>query len=159
MSGPRIAPTRKIGLLIQQILVSHHLELLLPSADYVVRILDGRIDTQGTPSELRANGELDGLIAMEEAEAHKEEPVTADETVDSEVKAAEGEDESKAKKEKKPAKKFVQGPSRHSPGPVGMTLTPCRRGAPRGSCQVEDVQAVHCCRYNHHLGLYHHHAW
>lgn len=94
------------------------MELLLPSADYVVRILDGRVDTQGTPSDLRANGELDGLIAMEEAEAHKEEPVTADETVDAEVKAAEGEEEPKAKKEKKPAKKFVQGQCKSPQTPV-----------------------------------------
>lgn len=90
-----------------QILVSHHVELLLPSADFLIRILDGRLDAQGTPAELRAAGELDGLMALEEAEVAKEEPATSMEQVDEEVVAIEG-DEKKERK-KGPGRKLVQG--------------------------------------------------
>lgn len=88
-------------------MVSHHVELLLPSADYFVRILDGRIDLQGTPDELRAAGELDGLVAIEEAEAAKTEPVTTQEDVEQEVAAVDG--EPKKEKKKGPGKKLIQG--------------------------------------------------
>ncbi|WVF67988.1 hypothetical protein IAT40_002750 [Kwoniella sp. CBS 6097] len=90
------------------ILVSHHVELLLPSSDYLTRILDGRIDAQGTPDELRKAGELDGLVALEEAEVHKTEPVTAVEEVQDEAEAV---DEKKPKK-KGPGKKLVQDEER-----------------------------------------------
>ncbi|WWD20615.1 hypothetical protein CI109_105091 [Kwoniella shandongensis] len=94
------------------ILVSHHVELLLPSSKYIVRIVDGRIDAQGTPDELRANGELDGLVAIEEAEAHAAEPVTADDEADKEAQATEEGDEKKPKKTKGPGKKLVQDEER-----------------------------------------------
>ncbi|WVQ85985.1 hypothetical protein IAT38_008153 [Cryptococcus sp. DSM 104549] len=96
------------------ILVSHHVELLLPSSDYLIRILDGRIDAQGTPDELRESGELDGLVAMEEAELHKEEEAKG-EAAEEEVKAVEGEENGETvKKEKKkgPGKKLVQDEER-----------------------------------------------
>ncbi|KAK8850432.1 hypothetical protein IAR55_004350 [Kwoniella newhampshirensis] len=93
------------------ILVSHHVELLLPSSDYLVRVVDGRIDAQGTPDELRAKGELDGLVAMETAEARQEEPVTADAEVDQEVQVAEQTEEKKPKK-KGPGKKLVHDEER-----------------------------------------------
>lgn len=97
-----------------QILVSHHLELLLPSAHYILRLLDGRVDAQGRPAELRQSGELDGLVALEEAEIKHEEAITASEAVDGEAEAVDGQgegdgDRKKAKKERGPAKKFVQG--------------------------------------------------
>lgn len=104
-----------------QILVSHHVELLLPSANYIVRILDGRIDAQGTPEDLQARGELDGLVISEETEVAKAEPIVSDEIVEKEVKAVEdgvnGEngENGEAKKEKKkkgPGKKYVQDEER-----------------------------------------------
>ena len=55
-----------------QILVTHHVELVLPGANYLVRMLDGRIDTQGTIKDLRASGVLDDIAQVEEIEAHKE---------------------------------------------------------------------------------------
>jgi ABC-type multidrug transport system ATPase subunit len=95
---------------MSQILVSHHLELLLPSANYIVRLLDGRIDAQGTPAELREHGELEGLVAMEESEVQREETVTASEAVEGEGEGSKGK-EQKPKTERGPAKKFVQGES------------------------------------------------
>ena len=59
--------------MFSQILVTHHVELVLPGAHYLVRMLDGRIDTQGTVSELRESGVLDDIAQVEEIEAHKEE--------------------------------------------------------------------------------------
>ncbi|KAH8810160.1 hypothetical protein DL96DRAFT_1716877 [Flagelloscypha sp. PMI_526] len=43
------------------ILVTHHVELVLPAATFFVRMLDGRIDAQGTVSELRTRGLLDEM--------------------------------------------------------------------------------------------------
>lgn len=84
--------------------------MLLPSTDYLVRILDGRVDAQGTPDQLRASGELEGLIAVEEAEAAKDEPITASETVGEEVEVVE-EAEKKSVKKRGPGKKLIQGES------------------------------------------------
>ncbi|KAF9007209.1 multidrug resistance-associated ABC transporter [Cyathus striatus] len=55
------------------ILVTHHVELVLPGAYYLVRMLDGRIDTQGIVAELRAKGVLDDIAHDAEVEAQKEE--------------------------------------------------------------------------------------
>jgi hypothetical protein len=82
----------------------------LPITDHIVRILDGKIDAQGSPADLRAAGELDGLIAVEEAEVAAEEPVTSDDKQDQEVAVVEEEGgDKKAKKAKGPGKKLVQG--------------------------------------------------
>ncbi|EIW69963.1 hypothetical protein TREMEDRAFT_38635 [Tremella mesenterica DSM 1558] len=94
------------------IIVSHHVELLLPTADYIIRMLDGRIDVQGTPADLKAAGDLNGLIALEQAEATKEEPVTTDETVEKEIEVVEGDEPRKAVKTKGPGKKLVQDEER-----------------------------------------------
>ena len=53
-----------------QVLVTHHVELVIPGAHYLVRMLDGRIDTQGTVKDLRARGVLEPVtedsIAVEQ---------------------------------------------------------------------------------------------
>ncbi|KAF8996876.1 hypothetical protein BDQ17DRAFT_1391964 [Cyathus striatus] len=57
------------------ILVTHHVELVLPGAYYLVRMLDGRIDTQGTTAELRLRGVLDDIshdVDADTAEKGKE---------------------------------------------------------------------------------------
>ncbi|CAK9786601.1 putative ATP-binding cassette transporter protein YOR1 [Cutaneotrichosporon oleaginosum] len=90
------------------ILVSHHLDLLLPTADYIVRILDGRVDCQGTPKELQDSGELDGVVAIEDATAATKEPVTPDEPEEEEEKLLAKQD---AKKDG-PARKLVKDEER-----------------------------------------------
>ncbi|OCF78519.1 ATP-binding cassette transporter [Kwoniella mangroviensis CBS 8886] len=92
------------------ILVSHHVELLLPSSDYLIRILDGRIDAQGTPDELRTAGELEGLVALEEAEVTKSEAIVAKEEVEEEVETVDAAE--KKVKKKGPGKKLVQDEER-----------------------------------------------
>lgn len=103
--------TSKLLADVLQVLVSHHVELLLPSTDYLVRILDGRVDIQGTIQDLRERGDLDGMVALEEAELHKEEDRGKGKSQEEEV--VEGEDadvqEIKKGKNKGPGKKLIQG--------------------------------------------------
>ena len=51
---------------------------MLPGAYYLVRMLDGRIDTQGTVKELRDQGVLKGIEQDAAVETHKEELVVAE---------------------------------------------------------------------------------
>jgi hypothetical protein len=71
-------------------------------------MLDGRIDTQGNVSELRAHGVLDDITHESEVEVHKEEQKAAAEESTKEEVADAGEDaavvEEAKKKEKKPRK-------------------------------------------------------
>ncbi|KAF9471237.1 hypothetical protein BDN70DRAFT_939094 [Pholiota conissans] len=75
------------------VLVIHHIDLVLPGAYYLVRILDGRIDTQGTVKDLRAKGALEGaeqdasIDAYKEKEGASEEP-SIDETMPEALKSA-----------------------------------------------------------------------
>jgi ABC-type sulfate/molybdate transport systems ATPase subunit len=48
------------------VLVTHHIDLVLPLAGYVVRMRDGRIDAQGTPGELRSRGLMEEIIQSED---------------------------------------------------------------------------------------------
>ncbi|KAF8529350.1 multidrug resistance-associated ABC transporter [Gautieria morchelliformis] len=43
------------------VLVTHNVELVLPGAYYLVHMLDGRIDVQGTTEELRRQGTLEAI--------------------------------------------------------------------------------------------------
>ena len=54
-----------------QVLVTHHVDLVLPGAHYLVRMLDGRIDTQGVVADLRAQGVLEGIEHSAMIDAHK----------------------------------------------------------------------------------------
>ena len=62
-----------------QILVTHHVELVLPGTFYLIRMLDGRIDTQGTVKDLRARGVLDEIAQDSAADVKSSEPVAASE--------------------------------------------------------------------------------
>ncbi|TRM65424.1 hypothetical protein BD626DRAFT_454236 [Schizophyllum amplum] len=63
------------------VLVTHHVELVIPGAHYLVRMLDGRIDTQGSVKDLRAQGLLDDIATTESAEVHKAEAAVIQEDV------------------------------------------------------------------------------
>ncbi|KAE8223389.1 hypothetical protein CF319_g3574 [Tilletia indica] len=56
------------------LLVSHNVTLVMPAAAWVARIANGRIIAQGTPSEIRASGELGDLLQ----EAEKQEEIAAE---------------------------------------------------------------------------------
>ncbi|KAJ7764232.1 hypothetical protein B0H16DRAFT_1526418 [Mycena metata] len=66
------------------VLVTHHVDLVLSGAHYLVRMLDGRIDVQGTVENLRMQGVLDDIAHDAAADAKTEEPVAAleDDTAD-----------------------------------------------------------------------------
>ncbi|KII83783.1 hypothetical protein PLICRDRAFT_702353 [Plicaturopsis crispa FD-325 SS-3] len=88
------------------ILVTHHVELVLPGTQYLVRMLDGRIDSQGTVEELRAQGILDDITheasvevqEEEQAVLKKEEPTDAVEALPAEPTDAEPTGEAKKPK-------------------------------------------------------------
>ncbi|KAF9442979.1 multidrug resistance-associated ABC transporter [Macrolepiota fuliginosa MF-IS2] len=82
------------------ILVTHHVELVLPGAYYLVRMLDGRIDTHGTVKDLRAQGILDHITHDAEVEAQKDQAavVTAEEVL---AQVIDSEAEVEAKKPRK----------------------------------------------------------
>ena len=50
-----------LTMIVFQVLVTHHIELVLPGAYYLVRMLDGRIDEQGLVEDLRKSGKLDHI--------------------------------------------------------------------------------------------------
>lgn len=71
--------------------MTHHVELVLPGTYYLVRMLDGRIDTQGLVKELRARGVLEEITSDESVESRKEEEkVATAESTSPEVEAIEG---------------------------------------------------------------------
>ena len=99
-----------------QILVTHHVELVLPGAYYLVRMLDGRIDTQGTLTELRAQGALDDIANSEEVKVHEDEQEAAAETPNAEEIAAEVVEGAHPAKEAKKPRKLVKDEERQEGG-------------------------------------------
>jgi hypothetical protein len=101
-------------LMVSQILVTHHVELVLPGTYYVVRMLDGRIDAQGTVKDLRAEGILDNIAQDSAAEVKAEEPVTATEAP---IEALEdGADADKPVEAKKKPRKLIKDEHRETGG-------------------------------------------
>jgi ABC-type multidrug transport system fused ATPase/permease subunit len=100
------------------LLVSHHVELLLPVTDYLVRILDGRIENAGTPSELREKGLLNGFLTSEETDNEKQ-AADNDEQIAAETRVLEEQDHKETTKEKldkksRPGRKLVKDEERAS---------------------------------------------
>ncbi|TFY53857.1 hypothetical protein EVG20_g9943 [Dentipellis fragilis] len=101
------------------LLVTHHVELVLPGTYYLVRMLDGRIDTQGTVADLRAQGVLDDIAQDEEVKAHEEEQVVAAKEETAEEKAIEAvleTEEAKPPAKDKKARKLVKDEERQTGG-------------------------------------------
>ncbi|KAJ8522225.1 hypothetical protein ONZ45_g1124 [Pleurotus djamor] len=61
------------------ILVTHQINLALPSASLVVQMNDGRIVAQGTPAELQAKGVLNAILLEESRETSHENLADVDE--------------------------------------------------------------------------------
>ena len=85
------------------ILVTHHVELVLPGAYYIVRMLDGRIDVQGTVKELRESGALSDIEIEAVVEERKAEEEQQEKAVEKDP-AVEGEIAEGAEAKKKPRK-------------------------------------------------------
>lgn len=77
-------------------------------------MLDGRIDAQGTPKELRSRGVLDEIAHDSTVQVKEEEAAAAPEPTDPEVAAAEGEAE--AKPAAKAARKLIKDEHRETGG-------------------------------------------
>lgn len=95
-------------------MVSHHVELLLPVSDYLIRLLDGRVESHGTPDELRKKGLLDQLIATEDTIVKREEPADRDAELEVDGQADEkrnGETDTAGKKAR-PGRKLVKDEER-----------------------------------------------
>ncbi|KAF7979924.1 hypothetical protein HWV62_40336 [Athelia sp. TMB] len=94
------------------ILVTHHVELVLPGTYYLVRMLDGRIDTQGTVEDLRSQGVLDDIAQDEALEVIKEEAVVAAEAPVDPDAELDGETEPKPAGEAKKPRKMIKDEAR-----------------------------------------------
>ncbi|KAI0752859.1 multidrug resistance-associated ABC transporter [Daedaleopsis nitida] len=55
------------------VLVTHHVDLVLPGAHYLVRMVDGQVDLQGEIARMRDQGVFDDITRFEEVQVHKEE--------------------------------------------------------------------------------------
>ncbi|KAI0308316.1 hypothetical protein B0F90DRAFT_1681863 [Multifurca ochricompacta] len=98
------------------ILVTHHVELVLPGAHHLVRMLDGRIDTQGSLEELRARGVLDEIAHLEEVQVHEEEQKAVAPTPSAEEIAAEEAENTSPTGETKKPRKLIKDEERQEGG-------------------------------------------
>ncbi|KAI0003794.1 ABC transporter type 1, transmembrane domain-containing protein [Russula compacta] len=98
------------------ILVTHHVELVLPGAYYLVRMLDGRIDTQGTLTELRARGVLDEIASSEEVKTYEDEQKAAAEIPSAEEIAAEVVESEVPPRDTKKPRKLIKDEERQEGG-------------------------------------------
>jgi hypothetical protein len=101
------------------IIVSHHVEMLLPSVDYVVRMLDGRVESSGTPRDLRQRGLLEGLLVSEATIIEKDESTDQKDSVAAEVRVLAEADHDKdtsaeGNKKARPGRKLVKDEERAS---------------------------------------------
>jgi ABC-type multidrug transport system fused ATPase/permease subunit len=67
-----------------QILITHHVNLCIHESAYVVLVKDCRIQSSGTPADLKANGQMSLLFEenLECQDSKKEEPGDTEETID-----------------------------------------------------------------------------
>ncbi|KAH7322247.1 ABC transporter type 1, transmembrane domain-containing protein [Rhizoctonia solani] len=89
------------------VLVTHHVDLVLPAVGWLVRLNGGRIEAQGTPQQLRGSG---ALLQAKELDSQQFVAEVSDKREDMEAKI-----------EKKPAKKLVEDEGR-STGSVTVVV-------------------------------------
>ncbi|KAJ7459957.1 hypothetical protein FB451DRAFT_1272196 [Mycena latifolia] len=67
------------------ILVTHHVQLVLPGAHYLIQMKEGRIDNQGTPDDLRRQGVLEEITREADMDTQEEDPVILEPTTEAEL--------------------------------------------------------------------------
>lgn len=79
--------------------------MVLPATYYLIRVVNGQIDTQGTVGDLRASGILSTIVALEERERVK--AGSREHAGDATFKAGDGEmnDDAEERSKKMPNKK------------------------------------------------------
>ncbi|CAE6455347.1 unnamed protein product, partial [Rhizoctonia solani] len=82
------------------VLVTHHVDLALPAAGWLVQMSDGRIEVQGTPQQLRKSG---ASLLLNQLDSRQ---ITAEEGINEEEAAEE------VRVEKKPTRKLVDDEAR-----------------------------------------------
>jgi ABC-type multidrug transport system fused ATPase/permease subunit len=87
------------------LLVTHHVELVLPGTHFLVQMAEGKIVNQGTPAELKARGELE-FVAHEVEEDTIEE--AADDANAKKKKNVQTGEPGQGAALKKPARKLVE---------------------------------------------------
>ncbi|KAF7982635.1 hypothetical protein HWV62_27065 [Athelia sp. TMB] len=87
------------------VLVTHHVELVIPGAHYLVRMLDGRIDAHGTIKELRVRGIIGPIPEDNSAVLEQEKPLVLIEAIEPHAHL---EEEAKLPNATKKPRKFVQ---------------------------------------------------
>ena len=99
-------------------MVTHHVELVLPGAYYLVRMLDGRIDIHGTLVDLRAQGVLDEIAQAEEVKSHEDEQRVSAGSPSAEEIAAEVVEDPNAVTEIKKPRKLIKDEERLEGGVI-----------------------------------------
>lgn len=91
------------------VLVTHHVELVLPATAYLIRMLDGRIDAQCSPKDLHAQEVLEEIAHDVNVNVAQQQEVTqTKENKDLEVEEALKDDVSATKGKKKSPRKLVK---------------------------------------------------
>jgi ABC-type multidrug transport system ATPase subunit len=90
------------------VLVTHHVELVLPATAYLIRMLDGRIDAQGVPEDLRAQGVLEEITHNENVHAAEQQEAVQSKEVESPEAEALKDGVAPAKDKKKSPRKLVK---------------------------------------------------
>ncbi|KAJ7025345.1 multidrug resistance-associated ABC transporter [Mycena alexandri] len=103
------------------VLVTHHVELVLPGTRYLVQMKDGRIDNQGTPTELRRQGILEEITEEAATEVKTEDAPAAPEARETSIEADFDEEEVKPVKDAKKPRKLVEDEHRET-GSVRWTV-------------------------------------
>lgn len=86
----------------QQVLASHHLDILLPHSDYLVKLHEGQVVVQGSMETLRSQGVLPSLVEEDEKEG------TLAEDIPSEIVKDEAFDNAVKEEAKRPTRKARQ---------------------------------------------------
>ncbi|KAF7365100.1 putative multidrug resistance-associated ABC transporter [Mycena venus] len=96
------------------ILVTHHVELVLPGANYLIRMKDGRIDSQGSLEDLRSRGILEEITEEAAQEVTDEDPPAPSEPPEQTIEAELDAGELKTVKEAKKPRKLVEDEHRET---------------------------------------------